>query len=420
MMRRNTIIYVIITLLGGAFSMSCTNNDDPNIPEEPYQYDKSEEILTFANQQLKYAIHYSDSVTNQQPELVSPIGIEPQSNTFVMGKSSSWRCGFFPGELWMMYEYTRDDYWKEEAEKHSWAIQFSCHETGHHDFGFMFNNSFGRAYRTTKDKKWLEILLSAGKALASRYNPVVGCTRSWGKVDDMEGFVVIIDNMMNLELLYEMTKITGDSTYYNMACSHARKTMKNHFRSDYSSYHVLNYDPANGKVIWKRTSQGYSDESYWSRGQSWGLYGFTMCYRYSKDASFLQHAKHIANFLMGLNYADDLIPYWDMLSPDIPNTVRDASAGTIMASALIELSYYCDGDEKEKYLSYAIKLLDNLHKDYESKIGENYGFLLLHSTQNYHIPEMLDSSVVYADYYYMEAVLRLFHYRNLEEYLENS
>lgn len=419
-MRKDSILYVFIVLLGGAFFVSCSNNDDENTPENPHQYDKSREILTFACTQLKYAIHYSDSVTNLQPHLVSPIGIAPRSNSFVMGNSYSWRCGFFPGELWMMYEYTHDDYWKEEAEKHSWAIQSSCNDTGSHDKGFIFNNSFGRAYRTTKDKKWLEVLSSAGKALANRFNPIVGCTRSWGKIDDTESFVVIIDNMMNLELLFEMTKNIGDSTYYKMACSHAHKTMENHFRSDYSSFHVLNYDPNNGIVISKRTSQGYSDESYWSRGQAWGLYGFTMCYRYTNDESYLSFAIHIADFLIGLKYDNDLIPYWDMLSPDIPNTVKDASAGAIIASALIELSYYCDDNRKKKFLSYAIRIIDNLHQKYESGIGDNYGFLLTHSTQNYKQEDMVDTPVVYADYYYLEAVLRLLHYDNLKEYIENS
>ena len=406
-------------LLEGEYSMSCTNNDAPNIPDEPSQYDKIEEILTFANRQLKYANHYSDSVTNLQPNLVSPIGIAPQSNAFVMGNAYSWRCGFFPGELWMMYDYTKDTYWKENAETHTWAIQSSCTESGH-DKGFMFNNSFGRAYRITKDKKWLEVLVKAGDALAGRFNPIVGCTRSWGKIDDKEEFRVIIDNMMNLELLFEMTKITGDSTYYNMAYSHAKKTKENHFRSNYSSYHVLNYNQEDGSVTWKGTSQGYSDDSYWSRGQAWGLYGFTMCYRYTKDSDMLLHAKQIADFLLGLKYADDMIPYWDMLSPDIPNTVRDASAGSIMASALIELSSFCEDNDKGRYLSYAIKLIDNLHMKYESGIGENYGFLLTHSTQNYKQEDMVDAPVVYADYYYLEAVLRLLHYDNLKDYLENS
>lgn len=375
--------------------------------------------MEFAADQLKFLVHCADSANALKSNMVSPLGIDHKTKDLVMGNAYSWRCGFFPGELWMMYDFTHDSYWKEQAEKHTWAIQSSCTETGH-DKGFMFNNSFGRAYRITKDSKWLEVLIYAGNALAGRFNPIVGCTRSWGKVDDTESFTVIIDNMMNLELLFEMTKITGDSIYYKMACSHACKTMENHFRNNYSSYHVLNYDQKDGTVTWKGTSQGYSDESYWSRGQAWGLYGFTMCYRYTKDDTFLAFAKHIADFLMGLQYSDDCIPYWDMLSPYIPNTVRDASAGAIIASAMVELSSYSDGDKKTKYLEYAIKLLNILHLKYESSVGDNFGFILLHSTQNYKQDDMVDSPIVYADYYYLEAVMRLLNYKNLKDYLENS
>lgn len=406
--------FLLFTLLTGC------NRDDNNMTAL-LEYDSTliNEVFYHAFSQYRLAIHYVDSINEYNQNLVSPIGVDNSTGELVIGNAYSWRCGFFPGSLWMLYYKTKDDFWKDNAIKHTEALQSSC-TTSVHDLGFMFNNSYGKAYRISRDKKWLGVLRKAGETLASRFNSTVGCIRSWGAVDDIKSFTVIIDNMMNLELLFEMTKITGDSTYYEMAYSHAKKTKQNHFRSNYSSYHVVEYDQCNGTVVSKHTSQGYSDDSYWSRGQAWGLYGFTMCYRYTKDIDMLNQAKHIADFLLGLQYADDMIPYWDMLSPDIPNTVRDASAGAIMASALIELSSYCDGRDKSRYLTYAIGLIDNLHTKYESAFGENYGFLLLHSTQNYKQNDMVDTPLIYADYYYLEAVLRLLHLGNLEQYLEES
>lgn len=416
---RTKVIYLIFVFQGIHLSIGCSNEDGPNRESAIPNFENSEEVLNFSENQLKMAVHCADSVTEENPSMVSPIGIDHITGTFVMGNAYSWRCGFFPGSLWMMYEWSKDEFWKTNAVRHTEAIQASCTTSGH-DLGFMFNNSYGKAYRITKDIKWLDVLKKAGETLAGRFNPIVGCIRSWGKVDDKISFTVIIDNMMNLELLFEMTRLTGDSTYYEMAYSHAIKTMTNHFRPNYSSYHVVEYNQNDGSIVGKHTSQGCSDESYWSRGQAWGLYGFTMCYRYTHDEKMLNQAKHIANFLLSLQYDDDLIPYWDMLSPDIPNTVRDASAGAIMASALVELSRYCNDDEKSKYLTHAIKIVENLHDDYESKQGENYGFLLLHSTQNYNQDDMVDSPLVYADYYYIEAVMRLLNYYHLEDYIINS
>jgi hypothetical protein len=282
------------------------------------------------------------------------------------------------------------------------------YNTNTHDLGFMMYCSYGNLYRINPDDKYKEILLNSAKSLSTRFNPKVGCIRSWGKSNDTTQFRVIIDNMMNLELLMWATETTGDSSFYKIAVTHENTTMKNHFRPDYSSYHVVVYNPQTGEIIKKQTAQGASDESAWSRGQSWGLYGYTMMYRYTKDKKYLDHAQHIAEFLLNNpNLPSDKIPYWDYNAPGIPGAQRDASAGAIMASALIELSGYSDNDLSKKYLNTASTILHTLSSpEYKSAFGTNGGFLLKHSVANMNKNVQVDVPLSYADYYYVEAMLR--------------
>lgn len=211
---------------------------------------------------------------------------------------------------------------------------------------------------------------------------------------------------MNLELLFWAFKETNDSVYYNIAVSHAGKTIENHFRKDYSTYHVIDYDTITGNVLKRNTHQGYSDESAWSRGQAWGLYGFTMCYRETGNPSFLKQAQEIANFIFtNKNLPVDLIPYWDFDAPGIPDEPRDASAAAIAASALYELCRY-DGSNAAKYKQEADTILENLSRNYLSPTGENKGFLLLHSTGSKPANSEVNVPLCYADYYFIEALLR--------------
>lgn len=338
-------------------------------------------------------------------DLIMPVSVDHHTKNIVMGSIYDWRSGFFPGILWLIYDYSHNAYYKEKAiaytKKLTPVTTFSKH-----DLGFMVNNSFGKAYDELGGAEFKRTIVQASKTLANRYNPQVKCIKSWNTTKSRE-FPVIIDNMMNLELLFHATQLTGDSSFYYIAVNHANTTRENHFRKNFSSYHIVDYDSLSGKPKKKSTGQGKADESYWSRGQAWGLYGFTMCYRYSRNSQFLKTATNIADFLLGLNYADDLIPYWDMsclASPDIP---RDASSASIMASALIELSQYTSKNNGERYLNYAYSLLKNLHSYYQSPLGGNYGFLLLHSTSHFRRDIEVDTPLIYADYYYLEAALRL-------------
>lgn len=336
-------------------------------------------------------------------ELVSPRTLD--SGRLKLVSSKDWTSGFLPGELWFLYEYTKKPEWKAEAEKYTANIEREKTNAGTHDMGFKVYCSFGTGYRLTKNAHYKEVIIESAKTLSTRFNPKTGVIKSWDNRTKW-AYPVIIDNMMNLELLFAATQLTGDSSFYKIAVSHANTTMKNHYRTDNSSFHVVDYDTATGKVIQKTTHQGYANESAWSRGQAWGLYGYTMCYRFTKDKRYLQQAQKIAAYMTEhKNYPRDFIPYYDYDDPAIPNVPRDASAAAVMASALFELSLY----SKTKGASYqkiANAIVKNLTIAYRSPFGENKGFILLHSTGSKPSNSEVDVPLSYADYYYLEALLR--------------
>lgn len=336
-------------------------------------------------------------------KLVSPRTLD--SMQLKLATSRDWTSGFFPGELWFLYEYTGKNEWKKQAQCFTANIEREKTNGGTHDMGFKIYCSFGQGYRLTKDQHYKDVIIESAKTLSTRFNPTAGVIKSWDNRAKWK-YPVIIDNMMNLELLFEATKLTGDSSFYKMAFSHAMNTMKNHFRKDYSSYHVVDYDSTtSGNILQKTTHQGYADESAWARGQAWGLYGFTMCYRETKDQIFLEQAEHIASYILNHpNLPKDLVPYWDFNAPNIPNEPRDVSAAAIIASALYELSAY--SKNKDQYRKAADKIVASLTNDYRSPIGQNNGFILLHSTGARPFNSEVDVPLSYADYYYLEALMR--------------
>lgn len=364
----------------------------------------------FACNQLNFAITCANKARkeqdNQCKRRVMPRSIN-KDGSLRMIHPNDWCSGFFPGSLWQVYAYTHDDYWRQQAISFTWLIEDAKWNKGTHDLGFMMNNSFGKAWQLTGERSYKDVVLQSAKTLITRYNPKVKCIRSWDHNRDKWKYPVIIDNLMNLEMLFRVTQETGDSVYWNIAINHANTTMKNHFRPDYSSFHVVDYDPETGAVRARQTAQGFSDDSFWSRGQGWGLYGYTMCYRFTKDPAYLAQARNIADFFFGLpNLPEDLIPYWDMKAPGIPNTSRDASAATIMASALYELSTYVSTADSQRYKKIADKIIDSLNKHYQAQPGTTYGFLLLHSTGHHPGGDEIDVPLNYADYYYLEALAR--------------
>lgn len=360
-------------------------------------------VIADAEKQTKVMLKEVPAAKGDKGDLVSPRTIE--NGKLKLVASRDWTSGFFPGVLWFLYQYTGKQEWLTEAKAYTANIEREKTNGGTHDMGFKVYCSFGSGYRLTNDAAYKAVIIQSAKTLYTRFNPTVGCIRSWDHHKEVWGFPVIIDNMMNLELLFEATRLTGDSSFYKIAVAHANTTMKNHFRPDYSSYHVVDYDTTTGAVVKKNTHQGYSHESAWSRGQAWALYGYTLCYRYTKNPVYLQQAEHIASFILNHpRLPKDLVPYYDFDAPEIPNAPRDASAAAVIASGLYELSGY--SKNAKLYHNTADKIVTNLTNAYRSPIGENYGFLLLHSTGSKPSNSEVDVPLNYADYYYLEALLR--------------
>jgi unsaturated chondroitin disaccharide hydrolase len=347
--------------------------------------------------------HLHNATKEQRYTFVYPRSTNPDG-TIKNVESRDWTSGFFVGNLWQMYAHTRDKKWLVEAKKWNVGLEKERFNTRTHDLGFMLFCSFGIGYELTGDTAYRDVLIQGAKSLSTRFNKRCGVIKSWdhGKWQ----FPVIIDNMMNLELLFWATRATGDSSFYNIAVTHANTTMRHHFRSDYSSYHVVDYDTAKGTALAKVTHQGASDESAWTRGQAWGLYGFVVAYRETKDPRYLDQAKRIARFILSHpNLPGNKIPYWDLNAPHIPKEERDASAAAILASALLELSKHVENGNI--YSSPARQILMTLAtSDYLAQPGTNNNFILKHSVGHKPGNSEIDVPLIYADYYFIEALRR--------------
>lgn len=319
-----------------------------------------------------------------------------------------WCSGFYPGSLWYIYEYTGDDTIRDLAWKHTRSLEGLIERHTDHDIGFQINCSYGNALRLTGDSTTVvPTYVAAARKLAARLNPATGVTLSWDWLRNDWRYPVIIDNMMNLELLTVAARISGEKELADVADTHAETTLKNHFRPDWSSWHLVDYDPVTGDVRSKETVQGHAHESAWARGQAWALYGYTMMYRETGRKAYLDAAENIADMILN-HLPEDGIPYWDFDAPDIPDALRDASAGAIMASAFIELSTLTDESVKSgKYLETArTQLMTFCSDEYLAKPGENGGFLLKHCVGNLPENSEIDVPLSYADYYFLEALIR--------------
>jgi unsaturated chondroitin disaccharide hydrolase len=366
-----------------------------------------DESLAFCSKQYTLMA----DVMKEKPDLL-PRTIDT-SGTLITSNSGWWTSGFFPGSLWYLYEYSKDEKYRDAAIKMTSRIEKEKNNTGTHDLGFMLYCSFGNGLRLTGEESYNDILLTGAASLSTRFRPNVGCIQSWGSRKGWQ-CPVIIDNMMNLELLMWAFKKSGDSSFYKIAVTHADTTILNHFRPDYSTWHVVSYDTITGKVEAKQTAQGAADGSAWARGQVWGLYGYTVMYRETGLQRYLDQARYIADFLISHpNMPEDKIPYWDFDAPGIPDTNRDASAGAIMASALIELSGFAGPEKRDLYLDIAERQIRSLASPaYMAKPGGNGNFILMHSVGSLPGNSEVDVPLTYADYYFIEALLR---YRKLLE-----
>ena len=341
-------------------------------------------------------------------EILYPRSVK-EDGSFWASDYKWWCSGFYPGSLWYVYEYTGDEKYKDLALKYQAGLEPLRYRTDDHDIGFQLMCSYGNCLRITGDSLCVPVIVDGANSLATRFNPHVGCTKSWDT--KKYSFSVIIDNMMNLELLFKALELGGPASLKDVAVTHAYTTMKNHFREDKSTCHVLDYDSETGELIKVHPGQGYSEDSAWARGQAWGLYSFPMVYRFTRDPQMLEHAVAIAEYIIP-RLPEDGVPYWDFDSPDIPNDVRDASAAAIMACGLIELSGYVDQQKSKRYLDVAEKMIRTLAgEEYLAAEGEAYGFLLKHSTGFRLRNSEVDAPLTYADYYFLEALMR---WRNLD------
>ncbi len=335
-----------------------------------------------------------------------------ENNSITLVGINDWTCGFFPGSLWYIYELTGNEKLKQKAVLYTELLNLAQYRKDTHDLGFILNCSYGNGYRITGNEAYKKVIINGANSLMTRFHSNVGLIKSWDKIKWQ--YPVIIDNMLNLEFLYEAGKLANDTNMQKVCVSHTDKTLENHFRADYSCFHVVDYDSITGKVIKRGTHQGYSDCSSWARGQGWALYGYTMMYRETKNPKYLEQAQKVASFIFKHpNLPKDKIPYWDFDAPKSPNEPRDASAAAIYASALIELSSFTI--TKNDYLKTAETILRNLSSpEYLANKGENGLFILKHSTGNWPSKSEIDVPLNYADYYYLEALSRYINAKNIK------
>ncbi len=379
--------------------VSCSGRDNSKLADDALKYCATQTERSLSELKGDSAIDYS-----MMPRKV--LTNENKWNCKKVAKEE-WTGGFWPGVLWYDYEFTQNPEIKSEAKKFTASLGFLSKIPAYdHDLGFLIFCSYGNGYRLTGNPAYKQIILDTADSLATLFNPKVGTILSWPREVKGKGWPhnTIIDNMINLEMLFWAAKNGENKKLYDIAVSHANVTMKNQFKSDYSCYHVAIYDTITGKFIKGVTHQGYSDKSMWARGQSWAIYGYTVCYRETKDPKYLEFVQHVTDAYLK-NLPGDLIPYWDFNAPDIPNAPRDASAAAVTASALLELSTYLKNEKGEKYRQLATSMLENLNKSYRS--GSQNPSFLLHSTGHYPAGSEIDASIIYADYYYIEALLRL-------------
>lgn len=366
-----------------------------------------DENTTYARRQVGNEI----DVIEADGKCLNPVTLKPDGSVFYCDYTD-WRSGFFPGSLWYLYELSGDSTLLPLATKYTNAIENAKSLTWHHDVGFMVNCSFGNGLRVAHIPRYKEVLVQTAQSLSTRFRPAASVIQSWDVIRGWQAergweCPVIIDNMMNLELLFEATRLSGDSTFHRIAVSHADRTLKEHFRPDGSCYHVIDYSLKDGSVRHRQTAQGYADESVWSRGQAWAVYGYTVCYRYTGDHKYMDQALKTYNMMKNHpQMPEDLVPYWDMDAPDIPNEPRDASSAACIASALYEISTM-DVDNAAQYKKDADKIMASLASpDYRAALGTNGNFLLMHSVGSIPHNQEVDVPLNYADYYFLEALKR--------------
>jgi hypothetical protein len=366
---------------------------------------RSPEFLAIDTILELYVKKYRSFIEHYKDSTLFPRSYEKNKVNFV--SSEDWTSGFFPGILWYLYEYSGDENILKSARRWTNSLKEQCYNTSTHDIGFIINSSFGQGFRLTRDESYQEILNIAAGSLASRYNDDIRCIKS---LDAFEGykFPVLIDNMVNLEILYKAWRWNNDRYLYTIANEHAIRTMEMHFKPDFSSFQIVDYNLDDFRPEFRGTFQGYADSSSWSRGQAWGLYGFILAFRETRDRVYLDQSIRIANYILAHdNFPGDCIPYWDFNSPDIPGAQRDAAAAAVLASAFIELSTCEEVENSQQYLVIAENIINSFaSQGYIAGISECENFILKHCTGNMPGRREVDVPLIYGDYYFLEALMK--------------
>ncbi|GLR20197.1 glycoside hydrolase family 88 protein [Portibacter lacus] len=394
-MKINIYLTLVFTLILSTYGCQTTNNSEANLD---------------ITKNLDYCVQQANkTIATIQSDKPIVRNIAPGEKDWKTISYKDWTSGFWPGILWYLYEYTGDEKWQTLADKTSRTLfPLATRSATDHDLGFQVYCSIGNGYRLTNSPEYKDIILKTADTLATLYNPTVGTILSWPAMIEKMNWPhnTIVDNMINLEMLFWASRNGGSKDLYEIAVKHATTTMENHFRDDYTTYHVIVYDTITGEKIKGVTHQGYADESLWARGQAWAIYGYTMTYRETGDAKFLDFAQKVTDVYLE-RLPEDRIPHWDFDAPNIPNEPKDASAAAIVTSALLELSGYVKDEKKSTYYrTQAEFMIQELSTDNYHSNDKNPAFLL-HSTGHFPRESEIDYSIIYADYYYLEALLRL-------------
>lgn len=411
-MKKNLLPLLVLFLLPTA----CTS------PADDFTSADVEEAITYCYRQAETALAQLAADSTYMAGTHVPRNIASDGHAWTLRPvcAEEWCSGFWSGILWMLGTATDDASLLDEAQRTTeplWALADQpCYD---HDLGFLVINTLMHEWEYADDDDCLRAILACADTLATLYNPAVGTLLSWPRhVADYGGHNTIIDNMLNLELLFFAARHGGDSRLYDIAVSHADTTMAYQFRPDATVSHVAIYDPVSGRHLRNCTHQGYSDASLWARGQAWAIYGYTMVYRETHEPRFLAFAQRVADAYLRRLPADG-VPYWDFDDPRVATSPaaelvpgptvapRDASAAAVVASALIELSQYVDDPAlAEHYLAQSKHMLRTLSSP-SYRCGDDKPAFLLHATGHHPAGSEIDASIVYADYYYLEALLRL-------------
>lgn len=328
------------------------------------------------------------------------------------GENNDWIEGFYIGMMWLSYEYSKDPFYKESAESfyQNFKHRLDNHvELDHHDIGFLYSLSAVAQWRITKNEDAKALALQAAEKLAERWRPKMGAIQAWGKEGDPQnGGRIIIDCLLNLPLLFFAYEHTNDRKYYDIAYKHALKSLRFLVRGDASSYHTFYFDQENGNAIRGGTHQGYEDGSTWTRGQSWGVYGFALAYRYTKDPIFLDTSKRMARYFIE-HLPEDHVAYWDFDVPIEEGTPRDSSASAIVACGLLELLELLDENDPDREFfkeALGLKMLSLVQNYSTMNLPEAEG-LLQHGSYHVRGDRGPDDYMIWGDYYYLEALVRL-------------